>query len=107
MKGKEIGFPELKIWPTAMRRILSGEKRHEVREAEDWTPRRGMSLILREWDPGEQAYTGMWAHVRIGHVTEAELPSPLPEGLVCFDIEVLAQGFESEVDPAWAARGSP
>ncbi len=48
---------EKKIWPTFFKLIESGEKTFEVRLADtDYKP--GDVLILREWDPDKNEYTG-------------------------------------------------
>lgn len=88
--GGTIALPHLKIWPEPFEAILEGRKRHEVREEpKDFTLTEGDRLLLREWAPDPEVYTGRFLRVRVGHVTDALPPSPLPKGLVCFGITVL------------------
>jgi len=47
----------LKTWPEYFRMILSGEKNFEVRN-NDHDFKVGDVLILQEWDPATEAYTG-------------------------------------------------
>lgn len=46
-----------KTWPEFFEKILSGEKRFEVRLA-DFDCKKGDVVVLEEWDPATQEYTG-------------------------------------------------
>ncbi len=46
-----------KVWPEYFQRILDGEKKYELRLA-DFDCQNGDFLILKEWDPRIQDYTG-------------------------------------------------
>jgi ASC-1-like (ASCH) protein len=46
-----------KVWPEYFEKILSGEKTFELRLA-DWKCCEGDVLVLQEWDPVKEAYTG-------------------------------------------------
>ncbi|MFH1583234.1 MAG: DUF3850 domain-containing protein [Candidatus Falkowbacteria bacterium] len=48
---------EKKNWPEYFEKILSGEKKFELRLA-DWECRAGDVLVLREWNPATKRYTG-------------------------------------------------
>lgn len=48
---------EKKIWPEYFRKIQSGEKTFELRLA-DWECSPGDILILKEWNPKTNTYTG-------------------------------------------------
>lgn len=48
---------EKKVWPKYFKKILKGEKTFEVRLA-DFRCEIGDILILKEWDPETQKYTG-------------------------------------------------
>lgn len=48
---------EKKVWPEFYEEILKGDKNFELRLA-DFECKRGDILVLREWDPKMQAYTG-------------------------------------------------
>ncbi|PSO46441.1 MAG: hypothetical protein BRC24_01955, partial [Parcubacteria group bacterium SW_4_46_8] len=48
---------EKKIWPEYFESIKSGEKKYEFRVA-DFDISKGDTLLLREWDPETESYTG-------------------------------------------------
>jgi len=48
---------EKKVWPPFFEKIVSGEKKYELRLA-DWECNPGDILILKEWDPTTKEYTG-------------------------------------------------
>jgi ribosomal protein S17 len=48
---------EKKVWPEYFKKILSGKKKFEVR-LNDFSCQEGDVLVLREWDPQTQEYSG-------------------------------------------------
>ena len=48
---------EKKIWPRYFETILKGDKTFEVRLA-DFAVQEGDTLVLKEWDPKTEQYTG-------------------------------------------------
>ena len=56
-----------KIWPKYFEKILSGEKKVEVRLA-DFVCVEGDVLVLQEWDPATQTYTGRSIEKRVTNV---------------------------------------
>lgn len=48
---------EKKIWPEYFKEILNGVKKYELRLA-DFNVKKGDVLILKEWDPKLNKYTG-------------------------------------------------
>jgi hypothetical protein len=52
-----MGVVEKKIWPEFFERMLRGEKNVELRLA-DFDLKTGDILILKEWDPIRQRYSG-------------------------------------------------
>lgn len=76
---------ELKTWPEFFAAIRAGAKRHEVRRF-DRDYRVGDVLVLREYEPGSDRYTGEVERVRITYMTQAFLP----DGLVAMSVEQVA-----------------
>jgi hypothetical protein len=58
---------EKKIWPQYFDKIASGEKTFELRLA-DWECNPGDILLLREWNPETQQYTGREIEKRVTYV---------------------------------------
>jgi len=56
-----------KTWPAFFEKVLSGEKRFEVRLA-DFKCEPGDTLILEEWDPETKELTGRTITKRIGYM---------------------------------------
>ncbi len=58
---------EKKIWPEYFSAILEGKKTFELR-LNDFVVEAGDALLLREWDPATQEYTGREIEKEVGYV---------------------------------------
>lgn len=58
---------EKKVWPEYFRKIKSGDKTFELRLA-DWKCKVGDILVLKEWDPKTQKYTGREISKKVTYV---------------------------------------
>ncbi len=56
-----------KAWPEYFEKVLSGEKTYDLRLA-DWKIEPGDTLLLQEWDPEVQLYTGREISKKVGYV---------------------------------------
>jgi ASC-1-like (ASCH) protein len=56
-----------KVWPEYFQNILAGKKTYELRLA-DWDCHEGDLLLLREWDPITEEYTGREIEKIVTHV---------------------------------------
>lgn len=56
-----------KAWPEYFEKVLSGEKTYDLRLA-DWKIEPGDVLLLQEWDPEAQIYTGREISKKVGYV---------------------------------------
>jgi ASC-1-like (ASCH) protein len=56
-----------KIWPNIFELVKSGQKRFEVRLA-DFAIKEGDILILEEWNPETEAYTGRTIQKKVDYV---------------------------------------
>ncbi len=63
---------ELKCWPEFFAAIAAGEKRHDLRRAHDRHFAVGDMLLLREFDPRAERYTGREQRVAVTYITSAE-----------------------------------
>lgn len=59
---------ELKTWPGPFEDVVAGRKTHEVRK-DDRGFEVGDTLVLREWVPGPQGYTGRSLTVTVTYIT--------------------------------------
>ncbi len=58
---------EKKLWPERFEQVVSGTKKSDVRLA-DFEAKPGDLLILREWDPEKEDYTGRIVEKEISNV---------------------------------------
>lgn len=75
---------DLKCWPEPFSAVVRREKRHEVRVF-DRDFQEGDGLLLREWEPERQEYTGRTYRCEIGYVTRPGTWG-LPANVGCFTI---------------------
>jgi len=62
---------EKKIWPEFFEKILSGEKKFELRLA-DFDCQPGDILVLKEWNPASGNYTGRTVEKIVGYVLKTK-----------------------------------
>jgi len=60
-----------KIWPKYFEKIADGSKTFELRLA-DWKCKEGDILILQEWDPKTQKYTGREIEKKVSYVAKTK-----------------------------------
>ncbi|WP_409977724.1 DUF3850 domain-containing protein [Bradyrhizobium sp. SZCCHNPS10062] len=68
---------ELKCWPQFFDEIQAGRKKHDLRRSNDRKFKVGDVLLLREFDPKKDGYTGRSTKVRVTYVTSSDLPCAL------------------------------
>lgn len=72
---------ELKSWPRFFRPIVAGERTHELRR-NDRDYQVGDRVLLREYDPDSQRYTGSFCEAAITSMTSRDVPCAVSdEGL--------------------------
>jgi len=82
--AKRLMVHELKCWPEPFAAAVNREKRHEVRVF-DRDFQEGDGVLLREWEPERQQYTGRTYRCEVGYVTQPGTWG-LPAGVGCFTI---------------------
>jgi ribosomal protein S17 len=60
-----------KTWPELFQKILDGEKKFELRLA-DFKCEPGDTLVLEEWDPKTQKYTGRKLEKKVTYVLKTK-----------------------------------
>lgn len=63
---------EKKVWTKYFDAILTGKKKFELR-LNDWECKEGDVLVLREWDPEIQKYTGRQVEKKVSYVARFKL----------------------------------
>lgn len=76
------GVHALKTWPEYFEAVFDGRKTFEIRR-NDRDFHEGDLLVLREWDPATEQYTGRMLERTITYVTDAKSLGALVEGFVC------------------------
>lgn len=69
----------VKSWPHLFATALTGERTHELRRSTDRDYRVGDTLVLCEFDPASQTYTGREHEVVITYITSAANPCALSD----------------------------
>lgn len=83
---------ELKCWPEYFEPVYSGKKRFELR-FNDRDYKAGDYLLLREWRPVEEAYTGRELKVIVTYVmAEDDGPAEVMPGWVVMSIQPVPAG---------------
>lgn len=60
-----------KSWPEIFEKVLNGTKKFEIRLA-DFECNKGDILVLQEWDPKSQKYTGREIKKKVTFVTKTK-----------------------------------
>ena len=73
---------DLKCWPQYFQAVLDGRKPFEIRERRDRVFSVGDTLLLREWEPSSESYTGRRCERRVTYITDfAQKPDYCVMGL--------------------------
>ncbi len=80
-----------KIWPENFEKMLNGEKKFEMRLA-DFDIKEGDILILEEYDPKTQKYTGRNIKKKVNFVTKLNPSEYDPKDVVKFGLYVIQLG---------------
>lgn len=80
----------LKCWPKFFDAIVDGRKRHDLRRVGDRDFQVGDLMMLREFSPDADAYTGRVQAVRITYITSALEPCALSDSALHEDFCILS-----------------
>ena len=73
---------EKKVWPEYFEAIITGKKTFELRLA-DWKCKAGDILILKEWDPKTQKYSGRELEKEITYVRKFKIDKLFGQKKMC------------------------
>lgn len=82
--AESTGVHELKTWPEPFGAIVDGWKTFEFRKA-DRNYEEGDRVLLREWSPVTETYTGRELGAEVGYVLRAGTFG-VPEGYCAFSL---------------------
>lgn len=82
---------ELKTWPEFFNAVENGDKPFEVRRCDDRSFAVGDVLILREYDPGAETYTGRECAREVTYVLVG--PPFLPDGLAVMGLKTSIETY--------------
>lgn len=77
---------DLKTWPPQFSAVLGGHKKYEIR-VNDRNFQEGDELMLQEWDPKAQRYTGRHVLTTVTYMTPGG-KFGLPPNLVVMSLQV-------------------
>jgi Domain of unknown function (DUF3850) len=77
LKATDRAEHVLKCWPQFFNEIKGGRKKHDLRRSDDRKFKVGDILLLREFDPKLERYTGRSMKVRVTYITSSDLPCAL------------------------------
>ena len=84
---------DLKTWPAFFEHIWRGAKRFELRK-NDRDFHTGDELLLREWEPDPEKYTGRYVRVHVTYVLRGPILG-LAEGWVVMSIAQFERGTQA------------
>jgi len=87
----------LKCWPQFFDEIASGRKKHDLRRADDRNFKVGDTLVLEEYDPEREAFTGRSLMVEVTYITSANLPCALSKDALHPSFCILSIGLRPEM----------
>lgn len=86
---------QLKIFPSYFKAIVDGRKRHEVRNKKERSFEENQNILLREWNPDTEKYTGRELIVRATYISDGDdSVTDLPETVCVISIAVIEQNLE-------------
>ena len=95
-EARQAVIHELRSWPPFFQAVVDGRKRFEIRK-DDREPRFqvGDCLVLCEWEPSTETYSGEQCAVRVTYLSA----SFAPEGCVVMSIEPWVAALDAAVTP--------
>ena len=70
--GNKMQIIKKKIWPEYFEAVVSGKKKYELR-LNDFEVNEGDTLLLEEWNPQTQEYTGRAIKKKVTYVKKFKL----------------------------------
>lgn len=89
---------EVKSWPAFYTAMVSGKKKHDMRDKRDRAYKIGDRLKLREYDPFSGAYTGREAVFKVTYITSNDTPCAMSSAALDRDFCILSMELLGHTD---------
>lgn len=88
---------DVKSWPQFFSKMITGQKKHDMRNKRDRSYKVGDKMLLREFDPFGGGYTGRFAVALITYITSNDTPCALSsvglgDDMAILSLEILEVG---------------
>jgi hypothetical protein len=80
----------LKSWPAFFSKMITGEKKHDMRDKRERTYAVGDRVLLQEYDPFGGGYTGRCALFEITYITSNDTPCAMSSNALARDACILS-----------------
>ncbi len=81
---------DVKSWSYLFQAIISGQKKHDIRDMRDRDYKVGDTMLLREFDQAKGEYTGNIATVRITYITGRATPCAFSSSVLDRNFAILS-----------------
>lgn len=94
---------EVKSWTFLFRALVSGQKKHDIRDMRERDYKVGDILMLKEFDMATGQYTGHYAECRITYITDKATPCAFSSAVLDRDFAILSLDVVDVGAEEWAA----
>lgn len=86
---------EVKSWPSFFSKMITGRKKHDMRDKRDRDYKVGDKILFREWDPFGGGYSGRTAIFEVTYITSNDSPcsmssAALDRNFVILSVQLVA-----------------
>ena len=86
---------EVKSWPWFFEEMITGRKKHDMRDKRDREYKVGDKMLLREFDPRTGQYSGRAAIGTITYITDNVTPCAMSSAALDRDFAILSLDVQS------------
>lgn len=81
---------EMKSWPWFFEKMITGEKKHDMRDKRDRPYAVGDMVKLNEYDPRDGKFSGRWAVFEITYITDNVTPCAMSSTALDGNVAILS-----------------
>lgn len=94
---------DVKSWPWFFEPMITGKKRHDMRDKRDRTYTIGDRMLLREFNPRNGEYTGRQAVATITYITDNVTPCAMSSTCLDGNAAILSVDVDAPFMAGWSA----